>query len=118
VDVGLYEELTRLISHWQRRHASDDKPFFYYAKAMSYVTVYDGRAEGKPSRSRFDWPASFVIEYCDETQITAGMEEAGKASVPDVEALGSMLDQLVHKGILYAEKGKYFTLALPTNQNL
>jgi ribosomal peptide maturation radical SAM protein 1 len=123
VDVGLYEELTRLISHWQRRHASDDKPFFYYAKAMSYVTVYDGRAEGKPSRSRFDWPASFVIEYCDETpksleQITAGMEEAGKASVPDVEALGSMLDQLVHKRILYAEKGKYFTLALPTNQNL
>ena len=46
------------------------------------------------------------------------MEEAGKASVPDVEALGSMLDQLVHKRILYAEKGKYFTLALPTNQNL
>jgi hypothetical protein len=123
VDVGLYEELTRLISHWQRRHASDDKPFFYYAKAMSYVTVYDGRAEGRPSRSRFDWPASFIIEYCDETpksleQITAGMEETGKMPIPDAKALGSMLDQLVHKRILYAERGKYFTLALPTNQNL
>lgn len=123
VDVGLFEELTHLVRHWQRRHASSDKPFFYYAKSMSYVTVYDGRAEGMPSRSRFDWPASFIIEYCSETpkaveQIKAGMEETGKTPVPDAEALGQVLDQLVRKRVLYAEKGKHFTLALPTNQNL
>ncbi|MFM8552605.1 MAG: RiPP maturation radical SAM C-methyltransferase, partial [Nitrospiraceae bacterium] len=58
VTPGLYEELTQLVRDWQQRYASADKPFLYYAKSLSYVTVYDGRPSGEPTRTRYDWPAS------------------------------------------------------------
>lgn len=123
VDLGLFEELTQLIHHWQRRYASADKPFLYYAKSMSYVTIYDGRAEGMPSRERYDWPAAFIIEFCNEApksldQIKTGLQQEGGPARPDAGLLNQVLDQLVLKKILYVEKGRYFTLALPTNQNL
>ncbi|GIW54561.1 MAG: hypothetical protein KatS3mg082_0965 [Nitrospiraceae bacterium] len=66
VDSDVYQELVDAVHEWQRRYASDDKPFLYYSKAMRYVTVYDGRNPGSPTRERFDWPASFIIECCNE----------------------------------------------------
>jgi len=117
---GLYEELTQLVRDWQQRSASADKPFLYYSKSLSYVTVYDGRAGDGPSRTRYDWPASSIIEQCNEVpksseQIRAGLEQAGRGPVPDQASLQDMLMVLVARRILYAERGKYFTLALPTN---
>ncbi|MBM4123604.1 MAG: RiPP maturation radical SAM protein 1 [Nitrospira sp.] len=117
VDPSLVQEFTQLIHRWRQRHASSDRPFFYYAKAMSYVTVYDGRAEGMPSRERYDGPAAFVIEQCSDApksleQLAAGLG-GGEAG-----ALRPVLDQLLQKRVLHAEKGKYFTLAIPTNPNL
>jgi ribosomal peptide maturation radical SAM protein 1 len=123
VSLGLFEELTQLVRAWQSRHASADKPFLYYAKAMSYVTVYDGRSNGEPVRERYGWPAAFVIDYCNEApksieQIRAAIQS--KEGVPpfDPNRLNNVLAQLLDKRILYGEKGKYFTLALPANPNL
>lgn len=120
VTPGLYEELTQLVRDWQQRHASADKPFLYYSKSLSYVMVYDGRPSDAPSRTRYEWPAAFVIEQCNEAsksmeQIQAGLNEAGRNPVPDSAGLRDILAMLVAKRILYAERGKYFTLALPTN---
>ncbi len=39
-------------------------------------------------------------------------------SPAEVETVPDTLAQLVSQRILYEEKGKYFTLALPTNQHL
>jgi ribosomal peptide maturation radical SAM protein 1 len=123
VDPGFYEELVQLVHEWQRRYASADKPFLYYSKSMGYVTIYDGRTKGSPSRQRYDWPEAFVIEYCNEAaksleQIRDGLKDQGHAAASDPARLVQALAELVEKRLLYEEKGKYFTLALPMNPNL
>lgn len=122
VDPSLYEELVRLVHEWKRRHASDDKPFLFYAKAMSYVTIYDGRSE-TPLSERFDQPAAFIIEYCNETpktleQIRNGLQEKAGQELSSDQPIEDVVVQLVKKRILYEEKGRHFTLALPVNPNL
>ena len=123
VDPALYEELVQLVHAWQQRHASSDKPFLYYSKSMSYVTIYDGRAKGAPTRQRYDWPEAFIIEYCNEApksleQIRESLKDEGHSTPSDPDPLRQVLAGLVEKRILYEEKGKYFTLALPMNPYL
>ncbi|MEW6544834.1 MAG: RiPP maturation radical SAM C-methyltransferase [Nitrospirota bacterium] len=127
VSPDLYGELAGLVRDWQRRYASADRPFLYYAKAMSYVTVYDGRGVGRPSRERYEGPAAFMIDFCNEAprsleQIKAGWGERkaswGQKMPAGDEPVEPALDRLVAKRVLYTEKGKYFTLALPENPNL
>ncbi len=124
VDPALYEQLTELVRTWRERYFSQDRPFLFYAKAMSYITVYDGRT-AHPTSERFDEPWSSIIDYCNETpktldQIrravagqTAASHGASKtgASV-EVEAAVSAL---VAKRLVVEEKGRHFTLALPVN---
>jgi ribosomal peptide maturation radical SAM protein 1 len=122
VDPHVYQELVDTVGAWKRCHASTDRPFLYYSKAMDYITVYDGRNPKSPVRHRFDWPEVGVIEACNEAakneeQIRAILAEyRGRACSPDqlTEALAS----LTARRILYEERGKYFTLAIPENQYL
>jgi ribosomal peptide maturation radical SAM protein 1 len=123
VSPGLYEELTQAVYEWQRRHASGDKPFLYYVKSASYVTVYDGRVAGLPQRERYDWPAAFVLEHCNDAPKSAEQIRQGLAAAPpsgtfDPAQLEQVLDHLVSRRLLYEERGRYFTLALPANPNL
>lgn len=118
VDPHVYQELVALVHEWQRRHASADKPFLYYAKAMTYVTVYDGRHSSAPTRERFDRPAAFVIESCNEAPKSAEQIRMDALAKPELgglshEGLASALAELTAKRILYEERGKYFTLAIP-----
>ncbi len=121
VSPGLYEELSQLVRNWRTRHASADRPFLYYAKAASYLTVFDGRG-AEPSKHRFDGLAAWVIECCNEAgkspeQIRKACAAAGR-SVPSDHELDPVLAHLAARRILHEEKGKYFTLALPTNPHL
>jgi hypothetical protein len=123
VDPALYEELTRSVHDWQRRHASSDKPFLYYAKSLGYVTIYDGRGTGAPMRERFDGPAGWIIEFCNEQpksvdQIQAGAQSRWPELVDRATVVNRSVADLVSKRILYEEKDKYFTLALPSNPYL
>ena len=118
VDSDVYQELVDAVHEWQRRYASDDKPFLYYSKAMRYVTVYDGRNPGSPTRERFDWPASFIIEYCNEApksaeQIRGALQAREPQAGDSADAIAALLAQLTAKRIMYEEKGKYLTLAIP-----
>ena len=120
VDPDLYNQFCDLVQEWRARYFSQDRPFLFYAKAMSYVTVYDGRTE--PTSERFDWPFSFVIEFCNETPKT--LEQIRRASADDPTALTSATSiddavaTLAAKRILVEDKGRYFTLALPVNPHL
>ncbi len=118
VDSDVYQELVDAVHEWQRRYASDDKPFLYYSKAMRYITVYDGRNPGAPTRERFDWPASFIIECCNEAprsaeQIRSALQVREPQADYSADTIAAQLAQLTAKRILYEEKGKYFTLAIP-----
>jgi len=118
VDPALFDALNRAVKDWQRRHAGGDKPFLYYSKAPSYVTVYDGRGV-TPAAERFDWPEAGIIELCNEQpkseeQLREAFDEMGR----DAAGLTAALERLVTKRLLYTEKRKYLTLALPMNRNL
>ena len=123
VDRHLYQELVGLVEEWQRRARGSDRPFLYYSKAMDYVTVYDGRDPQAPTRQRFDWPAAGIIEVCNEAaksldQIRASLKEAKSDMALSDDELNGALDILTSRRILYEERGKYFTLAIPENQYL
>lgn len=120
VDPHVYQELVAAIEGWQRLHASNDRPFLYYSKALDYVTVYDGRNPKAPTRQRYDGVGARAIEICNEAgksaeQIRAGVADRVEASD---EVLTAVLDDLTAKRILYEERGKYFTLAIPENPYL
>lgn len=120
VDPHIYQELVAAIEGWQRLHASNDRPFLYYSKALNYVTVYDGRNPKAPTRQRYDGLAARVIEVCNET---AKSVEQIRAAVTNGIAVGDevltpILEQLTAKRVLYEERGRYFTLAIPENPYL
>ena len=75
------------------------------------------------TRQRFDWPAAEIIEGCNEAaksreQIRALLKEAKSGLVLSDEELNEALGILTSRRILYEERGKYFTLAIPENQYL
>ena len=90
---------------------------------MGYVTVYDGRIAGAPSRRRYEGMAAVAIEYCNEAAKPADhiRDAAMKKGVHGADAPNAVedaLQELIEQRLLYAEKGKYFTLALPMNPHL
>ncbi len=116
VDSHLYQELVAAIENWQRMHRGD-RPFLYYSKAPNYVTVYDGRNTKAPTRRRYDGLSALVIEICNESaksveQIRAAV--AGESNCNDTTLL-PILNDLATQRVLYEERGKYFTLAIPEN---
>jgi hypothetical protein len=92
----------------------------YYSKALDYVTVYDGRNPNAPTRQRHDGLAAQVIEICNEAPKSTEQIRAGIAGLDGAsnDAFTSMLNDLTAKRVLYEERGKYFTLAIPENQYL
>jgi ribosomal peptide maturation radical SAM protein 1 len=118
VDPHVYQELVAAIEGWQRLHTGNDRPFLYYSKAFDYVTVYDGRNPNAPTRRRYDGAAALVIELCNETAKSVeqirGMLDAKHRDVPVTDdQLTMALATLTEHRILYEERGKYFTLAIP-----
>jgi ribosomal peptide maturation radical SAM protein 1 len=120
VDHHLYQELVAAIESWQRMHKSGDRPFLYYSKAPTYVTIYDGRNPKLATRRRYEGLAALVIEVCNESaksveQIRA--TAAGRTDCSDA-ILQPILNDLTAQRVLYEERGKYFTLAIPENPYL
>jgi ribosomal peptide maturation radical SAM protein 1 len=120
VDPHVYEELTSMIEGWQQLHRSHDRPFLYYSKSLGYVTVYDGRNPKAPSRRRYDGLSARVIELCNETaKSTEQIRVAVAGEVPcGDDEMASVLNELTVRRVLYEERGKYFTLAIPENPYL
>ncbi len=123
VDQEVYQELVDLVQEWQRLAGSSDRPFLYYSKAMDYVTVYDGRNPKAPIRRRYDGPAAGIIEVCSEAaksteQIRALLAQRPDKSGSSEEEIDQALMALTAARILYEERGKYFTLAIPENTYL
>jgi ribosomal peptide maturation radical SAM protein 1 len=120
VDLHLYQELVALVEHWRRMHQSSDRPFLYYSKAPNYTTVYDGRNPSAPTRRRYDGLAAAVIEICNEAPKSVGQISAAAAERMDCNeaVLMPVLNGLASQRVLYEERGKYLTLAIPENQYL
>ena len=82
--------------------------------------VFDGRLP-KPIKERYDWPHSFIIDFCNEApkyfkQIKDGMKETDQGRDFETAEVEQALQDLIRKRLLYEESGRYLTLALPVNQ--
>jgi hypothetical protein len=119
IDPVLRMELTETVQKWKTRHQSNDLPYLFFTKSMNFVTVYDDRSIGNPNKNRFEGATASIIVFCNES--TKNMDQI-KKHVKDLGAEESAAEkgvlQLEKMGILYGEKGKYLTLALPHNANL
>ena len=120
VDPHIYQELVSAVESWQRLHASNDRPFLYYSKALGYVTVYDGRTPKNPTRHRYDGLAAVLIELCNESPKSLDQIRVAipARSTADRDNLESILADLASRRVLYEERGKYFTLAIPEHPYL
>ncbi|HKT35692.1 MAG TPA: RiPP maturation radical SAM C-methyltransferase [Nitrospira sp.] len=119
IDPHLYQELVSAVESWQRLHVSNDRPFLYYSKALGYVTVYDGRNPKAPTRRRYDGLPAVLIELCNEAPKTLDQIRAALIDEkPDHAQLESALADLSRRRVLYEERGKYFTLAIPEHPYL
>ncbi len=120
VDPRVYEEFVRLVQGWKERYHSPNRPFLFFSKALSYLTVYDGRGVN-PTSERFDQPYAFILEFCNDQpksfeQIRKGLQDQPHAdSEQEIRPLADLLTTLQNKQLVYEEGGRYFTLALPVN---
>ena len=119
IDLTLKRQLTETVQNWKAKHESNDLPYLFFTKSMNFVTVYDDRSIGNPNKNRFEGAPAWIIVFCNESP--KNMDQIKK----HVEGLGAEegaaekgVLQLEKMGILYGEKGKYLTLALPHNANL
>ena len=123
VDEAVYSKLVKAVNDWRAKYFSENRPFLFYSKAMSYLIVYDGRLPS-PTSERFDQPAAFIIDYCNEKprtfeQIRKAIQQGiQKDSDDEIISLKDVITSLISKRILHEEKERYFTLALPVNPHL
>mgnify|MGYP003691266637 FL=1 len=119
IEPSLKKELTEIVQNWKARHQSDDLPYLFFTKSMNFVTVYDDRSIGNPNKNRFEGAPASIIVFCNESPKTMVQIEKHirELSMEEGAAEKGVL-QLERMGILYGEKGKYLTLALPHNANL
>ncbi len=120
VDPQVYNEFVRLVGEWKERYHSSNQPFLFFSKALSYLTVYDGRGI-QPTSERFDQPYAFILEFCHEQPKTFQQIQKGLKDQPyfgskqEIQPLSDLLITLQNKQLLYEERGRYFNLALPVN---
>ena len=119
IDPALKKELTETVQKWKARHQSDDLPYLFFTKSMNFVTVYDDRSIGNPNKNRFEGAPAWIIVFCNESPKTMDQIKKHAQGLGAEEAAAEQeVLQLEKMGILYGEKGKYLTLALPHNANL
>ena len=123
LNPSLTEELRQIVSNWKHRHQSDQIPFLFFTKSLNFVTVYDGRDAKESFKMRFEGSSAWVILFCNEKPRTLEQIQlmvSEKESQPGVqnESIEAILKDLESKRILFSERGKYLTLAIPHNSHL
>jgi len=119
IDPLLEERLRQFVEYWKQRQQSENTPFLFYAKSKDFVTVYDGRDEQHPQKLRFEGVPALLIDYCNEKpQTLSAIHNKAETRGNSPGAVESAIEELVQRGILYGERDKYFTLALPSNSRL
>tara|TARA_B100000686_G_scaffold326152_1_gene383688 strand:+ start:104 stop:1864 length:1761 start_codon:yes stop_codon:yes gene_type:complete len=122
IDPALKVRLREVAEQWKKRHSSEQTPFFFFTRSINFVTVYDGRFEGEPTKTRFEGPAAQTIVFCNESprslnQIKKHIGGEGE-NVRQAESVEGVIADLLERKILYCEREKFLTLALPHNSNI
>tara|TARA_B100000686_G_scaffold339560_2_gene413845 strand:- start:805 stop:2652 length:1848 start_codon:yes stop_codon:yes gene_type:complete len=122
IDLQLKSKLHKVAGRWKERHNSEQIPFLFFTKSVDFLTIYDGRSEGEPTKTRFEGNYAKILIFCNESarsldQIYKHLEKNG-TNPSELHSVEGVLTELTERKILYGERGKYLTLALPHNSNL
>ena len=122
INPELAAELREVVRNWKSRHESNQIPFLFFTKSPNFVNVYDGRSSDQPIKKRFEGAAAWTISFCNENPKTLEqIREFIQSKNPDIEEnqpLEMILQNLIQQGVIFGEKGKYLTLAIPHNSNM
>jgi hypothetical protein len=122
IDPLLVQELADMVSNWRQRFKSEQIPYLIFSKSPQFVTIYDGRWITGSTKTRFDKIPARIISYCNEKprsqeSIHVYIKESGLTE-NGAEGVDRALRDLEDRHILYSERGKYMTLALPLNSHI
>jgi hypothetical protein len=122
VDPELKADLRQAVAGWKNRDKSQQTPFLFFTKSMDFVTVFDGRPEGQPTKTRFVGPPARIISFCNESpksfkQIISHIQEKDGQKKDKIDEMENIVKDLENKRILFEERGKYLTLAQPHNSH-
>jgi ribosomal peptide maturation radical SAM protein 1 len=122
IDPALVQELRDVVKNWKSRHESDQMPFLFFTKSPNFVNVYDGRPSDQPIKKRFEGASALIISFCNESpkslEQIRGVIQSKNQELENTQPLELVLQDLVQQGIIFSEKGKYLTLAIPHNSNM
>lgn len=121
IDPHRVQALRETVARWRARFETDQPPYLIFSKSANFVTVYDGRLETGPQKIRFTSVPASVITFCNDKprtveQIQNNIAETRPGS-EGARVIEEVIAELEEQKILYAERGKYLTLALPMNSH-
>jgi ribosomal peptide maturation radical SAM protein 1 len=112
VDEEVYDDLLENVGKWQSSWTEHGHPYLRYRKALTSITIEDGRRRKRRTYSYADGPA-MLYEYCADARTPRDIATA-MGSEPWVQ---EALDDFVKKDLMLSLDGRYLSLALPANPN-
>ncbi len=112
VDEEVYDDLLDAVAQWQGMWTDHGHPYLRYRKALTSITIEDGRRRKQRKYSYEDGPAK-LYEYCGDARTPRDI-----ASVLGTEPwVQQALDDFVARDLMLFLDGRYLSLALPANPN-
>jgi hypothetical protein len=115
------EKLAAAVAGWRGRWSGGRLPVLAYHRGPGWMSIQDTRGE-RPRRIRFDGWRVEAYEYCgDKAHAVDRIADHLRAQDPGWATpnnrLTTFLDSCVAERLMVCEDGKYFSLALPQNEN-
>ncbi|MEA3159140.1 MAG: hypothetical protein QOD95_688, partial [Gammaproteobacteria bacterium] len=112
VDEEHYDDLLENVGKWQESWSGNSHPFLRYRKALTSITIEDGRRRKQRKYAYADRPAT-LYEYCADARTPRDIVTA-IGTEPWVQ---QALDDFVAQDLMLFLDGRYLSLALPANPN-
>jgi hypothetical protein len=112
VDEEHYDDLLEAVAKWQASWTERGHPYLRYRKALTSITIEDGRRRKQRKYQYADGPA-LLYEYCADARTPRDIA-AAMGTEPWVQ---QALDDFIAKDLILFLDGRYLSLALPANPN-
>jgi ribosomal peptide maturation radical SAM protein 1 len=115
-----HSDLRAEIEAWKSAWERSPRPALVYQRAPDWIQILDRRSETVQAHA-FHGPEAAIYEFCGETERTVEAICKQASDVPatslDASEVSASLQKFCDLGLMLEEKGRFLSLALPTNPN-